>query len=336
MELLHRDCGSKLKVLIEEEGMVVFDTLASESAVTGLTYVNNAFVVVSTLKRGADSGIDSLLSDLLIHREWLEPLRQIVGRKRRTFRFVLSDKNRLVSGNGAVLSQVIRMVERTTSLSYRARGGDTEFWVLRRRSGVAFLCMRLTRRLATERSLERGGLRPEITEILCQMSEPARADIVMDPFAGSGSIVLARRQQPYNMIFGFDRSEENVIKLKHRLRLASASSRSRGGPVIVRKEDALTLPSIKDGFVDKVISDPPWGLFDQTIGDIHDFYVKAIQQMIRVTKRGGLIVLLIGRTENLEEFPAEARKELKLERRLDILLSGQKAMVVKWRRQQSI
>ena len=330
-ELLRRDFGSTLTALTEEEGMVVFDGQFNETALKQLTYVNNAFVVLTRLR--AATGVDSLLSQLLSNREWLRALRLAVGRNRRTFRFMLSDENRLVSGSRTLLAEIIRSVETAAGLSYRPRGGDTELWVIRRRSGAAFLSMRLSRRSGGERVLERGELRPELSELLCQMSEPLRTDIVMDPFAGSGSIVLARRIHPYNMIFSFDSSDDNIVRLKRRLREGEGKSKRRAGPVIVRREDALTLKSIEDGFIDKIITDPPWGSYDRSIDDIQSFYRQAISQMIRVTKVGGVIILLVGRTECLERAATESRSELSLEQRLDILVSGKKAMVLKWRRQ---
>lgn len=332
VELLNRETKSHINVLLAEDGLLYFSADLSPQIVKGLDYVNNSFQVLSTIQGTGRTGIDAILADLLRARDWMPAVKRATLGGRRTFRLVLSDENRLVSGNPSLLGQLISAVEGATRLVYRPRGGDTEFWVLRRRSGMAFFCLRLSQRSATERTLEKGQLRPELAELLCHLSEPTKRDIFMDPFAGNGGIVLTRLRHPYNMIFAFDSDENHVNQLKMNVRSKAQRARARGGPVIVRVEDARTLGSINDGFIDKIVSDPPWGLYDQTLGDLVAFYRGVIREMARVTKRGGIVVLLLARTEALEQVVAEIGDGFRQERRLDILVSGKKAMVVKWRR----
>lgn len=332
IELLERESNSKIAVLLSEEGFLHFSADLSPQTVKEVDYVNNSFVVLCTIEARVGASIDSILAELLRTRNWISAIKRSTQGRRRTFRIVLSDENRLVSGNPSQLGQLISVVEGATRLAYRPRGGDTEFWVIRRRSGTAFFCLRLSQRPATERALEKGQLRPELAKLLCHLSEPARADVFLDPFAGSGGIVLTRLRDPYNMIFAFDADEDKVAKLKLAVRSKDQRTKARGGPTIVRTEDARTLTSIEDGFIDKIVSDPPWGLYDQTLGDVGDFYRSVIPQLIRVTKPGGVIVLLLARTDALEKVVAEVGDDLRLERRLDVLVSGKKAMVLKWRR----
>ena len=100
----------------------------------------------------------------------------------------------------------------------------------------------------------------------------------------------------------------------------------------MRTADARALHAISDGFIDKIATDPPWGLFDQTIGDMDAFYQAVFRELLRVTKPGGIIVLLLGRTAAAERLVAAASGQRQLVQRYDILLSGKKAMVVKYQR----
>ena len=92
------------------------------------------------------------------------------------------------------------------------------------------------------------------------------------------------------------------------------------------------MASLEDGFVDRVVTDPPWGSFDVTIGDLENFYNATFREIRRVTKVGAVIVLLLGRTEEGERAVARGLDGVELVGRYDVLVAGRKAMVVKWRR----
>jgi SAM-dependent methyltransferase len=134
------------------------------------------------------------------------------------------------------------------------------------------------------------------------------------------------------MIFALDRDAERARAIRRRLREAEGKAVARGGLFIARQADATRLERIDDGFIDKVVTDPPWGLHDGRTEDLETLYPAALQEFCRVTKPGGIIILLLSRSGPLESLAEPVAAELSLEARHDLLVAGQKCAVLKWRR----
>ena len=301
-----------------EEGMVIF----SGTKTNDVAYVNNLFLILHSLKGG---DMDSLLAACARETSWHKTAQHSTIKGEKTFRLFLSDESRLVSADREKLDKLIGQVERQCRIEHSSHRPDTEFWLFRRRNGAAYFCKRLTKNRLTEKDLKPGELRPELAQILCLMSEPAAKDVFLDPFAGSGAIALMRKKWPYEMILASDIAPEKAQALKKKIP-------SAGKPVITHMADALKLDKIKDGFVDKVVTDPPWGLFDKSIKDVPAFYKKALQGLCRMVKPDGIIVMLTGQRELATDLAKQFSGELALEHRYDILVSGKKASIMKWRR----
>lgn len=249
-----------------------------------------------------------------------------------SFRLMLADEDRLSRGDSDARNELIRTIEQHCGLRYAPRGGGIEFWLIRRRSGPAYFCVRLTQRRATEKTLAQGELRPELAHLLCELSEPTAGDVFLDPFAGTGAIVFARAERPYNIAFAFEKDAARTRAIRRRAKQIERRGGLRGGPVVARIEDARTLDTLQAGFVDRVVTDPPWGHFDPQIADLRALYEAAFRAIVRVTRVGGVVVMLLGRTDEGEDIVATRHRGLELMRRFDILVSGRKALVAKWRR----
>ncbi len=134
------------------------------------------------------------------------------------------------------------------------------------------------------------------------------------------------------MIFLSDIAEEKAQSIKKDLKVGKKGAEHKGHPIIIRAVDARRLEKIEEGFIDKVVTDPPWGLFDRNIKDISLFYAEILRELCRVVKPGGIIVLLTGQRDRVDEMSQRFSDKLKPEQRFDILVSGKKAAVIKWRR----
>ena len=64
------------------------------------------------------------------------------------------------------------------------------------------------------------------------------------------------------MIFAFDSNEGRVARLKADLKAAVPAKLRKHSPIVIRHEDARALASINEGFIDKIVTDPPWGVFN--------------------------------------------------------------------------
>lgn len=315
----------------EEEGFLVFDARCAPKQVSNLPYLNNVFGVIDDFA-GATQSMAEAMERLRGKHCRMEDARRLVTPHERTFRLFLLDSGQLVGDPGGAMTDVIDAISKATGLQFSSRKADGEFWLIRRRNGRCFFTKRLSRRAKTEKTLQKGELRPELAHLLCLLSEPCEDDIFLDPFAGSGAIPFARSHMPYNMIFISDNDEGRIQTIKADIKGSKAVRSRKGHPIIARTGDALALERIEDGFIHKVVTDPPWGLFDTDIADLPAFYRGLTRELIRITCTDGIIVLLIGDKAIADMLIDTTAEDLSLEARFEVLVNGQKASVLKWRR----
>lgn len=318
------------RLLAEEEGLLVFESATPPGRLRSVPYLNNTYLLLAPPLEAAS--VDEAVCALLDSLAWQQPLARARTAGERSYRLMLSDASRLVAGERQELGRLRAAVESASGLRHTPRGGDVELWILRRRSGLTLFVKRLSRRRRGEAELERGELRPELAHLLCLLSEPSPSDVFLDPFAGSGAIPFARARQPYDLLFALDADEGNVRAIKARAKDPAFLRPRKGSPFIARVADARRLDRFDDGFVHKVVTDPPWGHFDTGLSDPATFYRAVLAELCRVTRSGGLLVLLLGDRELAEELSAEHADLLQAVESYDLLVAGRKAVVRKWRR----
>lgn len=268
------------------DGLVVFETSSSTSEIKKLRFLNNSF-----LKTKPEEKMDFYLG--------------------KSFRVVFSKENELVSVNKERLSRIEKKIAKLNNLMVDRANPDFEFWFLERSEGYKFTGVRITKHSDYKTILAKGQLRPELADLLCIVSEPDKNDIVIDPFAGSGAIGIARKNYPHKqIIFGdIDSKNQNIKKL-----------------------DALNLKDFADKSVDKIITDPPWGISVGINLDLNDFYTKMLNEFWRVLKPGGLLIILMGNKELFKKTLDNFSNKFKVLKKFNILVSGKKAGVYKIRK----
>ena len=102
--------------------------------------------------------------------------------------------------------------------------------------------------------------------------------------------------------------------------------------MIVHNEDALNLSRFEDGFIDKIVTDPPWGHFAVPAGGLPAFYDGMLAEMCRIVKDGGIIVLMTAQKQLFEDVLATFSAKLEFAKRYDVLVSGKPAAVFKLQR----
>ncbi|MDT3428686.1 23S rRNA G2445 N2-methylase RlmL [Paenibacillus forsythiae] len=151
----------------------------------------------------------------------------------------------------------------------------------------AVFALRLTdasyRYRTEQRRFTHAALRPSVAHALVWLSNPEATDIVVDPCCGSGTIVSERLAYPYDQIDGGDLSEEAVE--------ASIENIGFYGRLRIRHWDARHLP-IDAGFVDKVVTNLPFGRQISTDEDIPKLYYDVFKEMKRVLKSDGSLLCL--------------------------------------------
>jgi tRNA G10 N-methylase Trm11 len=117
----------------------------------------------------------------------------------------------------------------------------------------------------------KGELRPELANLLCWISDPNKKDVFLDPFAGSGAIPIERAKAfPYQKIIASDINADLFDKLKKRFHKTT-------NKITIGKWDALHLTALIDESIDKIVTDPPWGLFSHQEIDLKAFYTNMLR-----------------------------------------------------------
>jgi len=89
---------------------------------------------------------------------------------------------------------------------------------------------------------------------------------------------------------------------------------------------------LTDNSINKIITDPPWGLFDKNI-DLEHFYNKVLNELNRILIPKGLIVMLTAQKKIFENLINQS-KSFKLLEKYNILVSGKKASIYKLQSQE--
>jgi SAM-dependent methyltransferase len=321
------------RVLHKEQGLLIFESEAASDVIAHLPIFNNSFAVLGQAVASAAQ------LEEVVARQWtagplLAAARASLRSHERSFRLFLSDESRLVAVSRPTAERLTRAIQQATGLRHQPGGADVEFWSLRRREGVVYFCRRLSRRSKTERDLAPGELRPELASLLCLLSGPSPGDVFLDPFAGSGAIAFARADQPFARLLMADVDVQKVAELNRQIKRRRLGGRPGGPQVEAIVADARHLEALPTASVDKVVTDPPWGFFDRSIGDPVAFYRTVLVELVRVLVPGGRLVLLSGQREIWPGLNAELASWLDPLGRHEILLSGKKAVIVAWLRTQ--
>lgn len=261
--------------------------------------------------------LDEYLKELLASRpDWAAAREN--SPKIRSFRLVTSRQNRLVSVNPALRERLEKKIAELSGLCLDRSRPDTEFWLLSRDDGTCYFLKRLSRHTAYDKLLDPGELHPELAYMMCWLTVPKYTDTVLDPFCGYGAIPLQRcRRFPFAKLYAFDKNEKALGRTREKL--------PRKNPhIIIRNQDVLTLSkALPPESVDAVITDPPWGFFEDVGMGLEEFYQKTLEQLSFVLKPGGKLVLLTAKKDELRRAAGKLPR-LSFQKEYDILVSGKK------------
>ncbi|MGD2091252.1 MAG: RsmD family RNA methyltransferase [Candidatus Aminicenantes bacterium] len=318
-----------IKIINTLDGLVVYKSNAAISEIKKLKFFNNSFLL---LKKFQNMGQQNPIEKMLKNIAGLKNLEELISthvppfHKNKTFRIMVSIENRFAVGNKHYLKIIEKKIAKVASLRLDRRNPAIEFWFLLRREGVGFFMLRLTKHPAYEKVLKKGELRPELAHILCIMSQPNRDDIFLDPFCGYGAIPVERAQSfPFNLVFASDTDEEKIEYLKNRIK--NLKSKKIKKYFIPKVLNALDLKAFEDNFINKIVTDPPWGLFREMTMETPEFYALMLKEFLRILKINGIIVILTAKKEEVERAAADLRDKIKIVEKYDILVSGQKAAI---------
>lgn len=310
----------KVKIDLLLDGLVVFSTTSSIEKVKKIRFLNNSFLMFRFFDMEKNTPLEKMIRQVLSEKVRV-PVR--LPSNWRTFRIITSQENQLISVDKQLVVNLEENIRKNFGLKPNRSLPQVEFWFLSRREGYGFFGMRLTRHQDYAKSLQKGELRPELTNLLCQISEPNSNDNFLDPFAGSGAIPIERAQNfSSKQILTSDNNRVAVNRLKARVRFLKLN-------LSVENADALRLDKIDEGSVDKIVTDPPWGYFGEKIIDLPKFYSNMLDSFYRVLRKGGIAVLLVGERDSFENLLSKYQTKYILDKKIYTLVSGKKTGVYK-------
>lgn len=308
-----------VKILKLLDGLIIYETSTSIQDIQKLRFINNSYVWLSqsTYLEGqrSEQVIESLLRMSDFNRSRVATTLKFV----KFFRVMVSKENRTIPIDQKLLEKVESKIFFSTHLKVHRTLPDIEYWFIFRKEGAALFGARITPLgKETTRKYEKGELRQELVHLLIVLSDPKKEDVILDPFAGSGAIVLERIQTyPYTKMFASDIKNDLVEALRRKTKWGQQK-------IIVEKHDALNLDNLENLSVNKIVTDPPWGRFKIQEG-MGDFYRKMLLEFRRVLSPDGKIIILVGRESGFDESLSESN--FQIIQKIDILVSGQKASV---------
>ncbi|TVR58569.1 MAG: methyltransferase domain-containing protein [Spirochaetaceae bacterium] len=297
-DIIVRDLKSyrldELVIVENDDSSVVFDSRLSVEKIIEIRYFTNAYLVI---ERPEDVEAE-LIKDKYYSVAMLKDgtPAKIEARER---------------------AQIENQIEDALGLENNTHRSRNNFVVIERASGARFLTLRLARARFKREKLSAGELRPELAHVLCLAARIKAKHRVLDMFAGHGAI-------PLETVRGF--GCRDVVAVDKRF----IETRHEHAAISWLTADACSLSSFEDGSIDRVVTDPPWGMYEAEIADLDALYAGFSREAARVLKPDGFLVVLTGYDDAARSF--EATEKLKPVAEWPILVSGMKARILKFQK----
>lgn len=296
-----------VKIIKIYDGFVHYRFDGNSRDLEKVIYFNNTFFVLKSFKGSANF-------KMMVNAMAQQKSYYLINKGSFRVRFI--QENQFAKVDKALARRAEETVLANSKLSLDRLSPSCEIWYSIRREGFAFCGQLISKREFTEKNLNKGELRPEVAYMMAVFAQLSQGQVCADPFAGYGSIPvqLIKKFNP-SKLYVSDISSEQVEIIRGKKQMADER-------IDLRVADAFNLNHIEEHSVDRVITDPPWGFYED-IGDIKAFYNKMFDSLLRILKDDGKIVILTARKEELEKSAWE--KNLKIEKSLHTLINGKKA-----------
>lgn len=302
---------SGCKILNIYDGIVHYKFNGNSHDLEKVVYFNNTFFVIKSWCNFSGN-FSTMVNDFCNENKYL-----LISKGSFRTRFVR--ENQFEKVDKKLVIKVEENVLKRSKLKIDRVSPSTEIWFDIRREGFAFCGQLISKREFTEKNLNKGELRPELAYLMCCFAEINENDVIAEPFCGYGSIPIQLVKKFHFLhLYVSDIDEEKITALKEKKYF------KQNDFVSIDVQDAFSLKQIKDNSVDVIISDPPWGFFED-VGDIALFYDKMFCSFKRILKNDGKMIILSARKDELE-YAAE-KNNYKIIEKVDTLVNGKKACV---------
>ena len=314
-DIVEKDLAEKLKgckILNVFDGLIHYKYEGDSRNLEKIIYFNNTFFVLKTMK-GKGISFPSLVGAVASEKKYY-----LINKG--SFRVRFSRENQFEKVDKNLVRRAEETVVQNSKLKIDRLSPSTEIWYSIRSEGFGFCGQLISKREFTEKNLNKGELRPELAYLICSFAEPDENMVVLEPFCGYGSIpVQMAKKFRFSRLLVSDLDDEKIAMVSQKKQLQQEN-------ISVCCMDAMKLSNVEAGSVDLVITDPPWGYYEE-ISDIGEFYKEMFESFRRVLKKDGKMVVLSARVEELKKITAEQKVEI--ENSLHTLINGKKASLFK-------
>ena len=299
-----------LKIINLYDGLVHYRFDGDSRELDKMIYFNNTFFVLKTMK-GKGLSFPSLVGSVCSGKNYF-----LVNKG--SFRVRFQNENQFAKVDKNLTRRAEDYVLQNSKLKLDRLSPTNEVWFSIRREGFAFCGELISKREFTEKNLNKGELRPEIAYLICCFSDIQASDTILEPFCGYGSIpVQLAKKFRFEKLYVSDLDSERATQTAARKQLSAPN-------IECCTADATVLSHIADKSINLVITDPPWGYFEE-LPDIEGFYKKMFASFDRVLTQDGRMVILSARKEELERTATAAG--FKIKNSLHTLVNGKTAGV---------
>ncbi len=317
-----KDQISDVCIIQNKDGFIIYKT-SQKSNILSLKFFNNTFLLIDKANvshgQSFQQSVNFILNKLQIHDNIVKSIINI--NKQKTFKILAIDKNQPSTIDYNKIKPLEKYIEKNIGIKNSFKNHDLDFVFMKRDDSIIMFLLKLTYNRITEKSLSHGELRPELAYLLSYMSNIKETDIILDPFCGHGSIPKQIvKNFKYNMLFASDYDEKLIKKLK-------LEYKNNNKNLFIKQRNALDLSYFQDGFINKIITDPPWNEFNKTEENYEIFYLKMLNEFYRILHNDGICTILMGNVNDFE-YALKSTKFL-LNEKFNILVNGKKANVYK-------
>ena len=298
-----------VKILNVYDGLVHYSYGGNVQNINRLAFLNNSFLVYKAYK-GSSLSFDKMISQASIP----------VDRRKRlgTFRVRFSKENQFVKVGRQTAFVAEKIISSNTNMKVDRVNPQNEYWFIIRRENIGFFGKLLRKRKITEKTLYKGELRPEFALLMCVFAGIKHNETICDPFAGYGAIPI-QAVQSYKIakMYVCD-NDKNLVDRLNKIDIFKHCACK----VSIKCEDALQLESVKDNEISLIITDPPWGYYEDIL-NIEEFYNAMFRSFKRILKTEGRAVVLSARKDEI--VAAIKNEKGHIAKHIDTLVNGKKA-----------
>jgi precorrin-6B methylase 2 len=147
------------------------------------------------------------------------------------------------------------------------------------------------------------SLKPNVAAAMIMMSGMRSGMTLVDPFVGSGTIVLeAAMMFPSGRFIGVERSERVVQGARDNARGLGLEDRVE----LIAGNARVLKDYTGSGAADVIVTNPPWGVRLGKCDDIDELYRGFLQAAADVLRAGGRLVIIVLRWESFLQFARQS------------------------------